>query len=163
MRSLGPAELFVAAAVGEPGARTFFIHVVANGEPFWVHAEKEQVAALGAQSLQLLAESKVTASRQVVEEIVSRIELPEPGEPSFRLGGLTLQASPERELVTVAIVAAEEEAEGIEFDIAPEQLQAMALKALHVVGQGRPLCELCRLPKDPDGHRCPSTNGHHAD
>lgn len=162
MRSLGPAEYFVAAAVGEPGSRTFFIYIVADGEPFWVLAEKQQVADLGEQSLQLLAESKTAASREAVEEILARIDLPEPDEPSFRLGAMSLQSSPEQQLVTVAIESTEGE-EGIEFDVAPEQLQAMALKALDVVGKGRPLCELCRLPKDPDGHRCPSTNGHHAD
>lgn len=160
MRALGPAEFFIAAAIGEPGSRTFFVYVVAGGEAIWVHAEKQQVAALGAQALQLLVEAKVTTSRTAVDEILARMELPEPPEPSFRLGAMSLQASQEQELVTVAIEAEDDE-EGIEFDIAPEQLQAMALRALDEVGKGRPLCELCRLPKDPGGHQCPSSNGHH--
>lgn len=162
MRSLGPAEHLVAGAVGEPGRRTFYIHVVANGVPVWVLAEKQQVAALGEQAIHLLAESDIVANPDAVDQILPRLELVDPDEPDFRVGRMALSVSGDRELVTV-IIQSDEEDDGVEFEVAPEQLQAMALKALEVVGQGRPICELCRLPKDPEGHRCPSSNGHHAD
>jgi hypothetical protein len=40
----------------------------------------------------------------------------------------------------------------VSFVIAPEQFRAMAQVALEVVAQGRPLCQWCQLPMDPDGH-----------
>jgi hypothetical protein len=37
----------------------------------------------------------------------------------------------------------------------------LAAHATEIVGQGRPRCELCGRPTEPDGnHVCPATNGH---
>ncbi len=160
MDRLGPAELFTAGAVGEPGARTFYLHVVAAGAPFWMVAEKAQVAALAERSLEIISEAGLEPDQAGVEDVLSRADLPEPGEIAFRAGTMALRASDARELVTVTITDAEED-DGIEFDVAPEQLQAMAVKGLEAVAAGRPTCDLCRLPMDTDGHRCPATNGHH--
>ena len=38
------------------------------------------------------------------------------------------------------------------------QVRAMAARGAAVVAQGRPLCTLCEMPMDPDGHRCPRWN-----
>lgn len=164
MRSLGPAEHFAAGAIGEPGSRTFYFHITAGGEPLWLAAEKQQVAAFAEHAIQLLAASEIVASPEAVEGILARLEITDPLEPVFRVGAMAMNTDPDGQLVTVVIESADPETDdGIEFAITPEQLQAMALKSLEAVGQGRPLCALCRLPKDPEGHRCPSTNGHHAD
>lgn len=163
MKSLGSAEMFAAGAVGEPGARTFFLYIRVDDVPYWIVAEKQQVAALGEHALQLLTASEVTADPVTVEQILNRLALPEPGEPLFRVGAMALNVSADRQLVTVILEPVDEEEEGVSFDVTPAQLQAMALSGLDAVGKGRPICDLCRLPKEPDGHRCPSTNGHHTD
>ncbi len=48
---------------------------------------------------------------------------------------------------------------GVSFLITPEMADAAARHARTVVASGRPACPLCGRPKDPEGHRCPATNG----
>ncbi len=159
MTDLGPAERFVAGAIGRPGERVFIVHVVAAGRQLWFVAEKGQVATLAARSLELLAEANIIPDPEATAALVAAAELTEPDEVQFRIGTISLQVG-NAELVTVQFDSVDED-DAVVFVVAPEQLQAMAVKALEVVGKGRPICPDCRLPKDPDGHRCPSGNGHH--
>jgi uncharacterized repeat protein (TIGR03847 family) len=41
-----------------------------------------------------------------------------------------------------------------------EQMLSMARHGASVCAQGRPRCQLCGNPIDPEGHRCPALNGH---
>jgi uncharacterized repeat protein (TIGR03847 family) len=41
-----------------------------------------------------------------------------------------------------------------------EQMLALARHGAEVVEAGRPVCQFCGHPKDPEGHWCPATNGH---
>ena len=41
-----------------------------------------------------------------------------------------------------------------------EQMLSLALHSDAVCAAGRPLCQLCGNPIDPEGHICPSLNGH---
>ena len=158
MNDVGPAERFFAGAVGEPGARTFFIEVVSASESYWVLCEKGQVAALGARALELLAEAGSMPDPDAVDMLMNRSELSEPGEVLFRVGAMSLSLTSGSELITVELANVEDEEDGLTFVVAPEQVQAMGLKALDVVGQGRPICPDCRLPM-LDDHKCPARNG----
>jgi len=159
MRDLGPAEHFLAGALGEPGSRHFYIQVAAAGATMWLHAEKQQVAALASQSLAILAAANLQPDTDVVAEIRQNLVLREPDNEIFPVGAVQL-AVLESELITVAIASAQEEDDGIRFLVAPEQIQAMAEAALEAVSAGRPICPHCHLPEDPHGHRCPAGNGH---
>jgi uncharacterized repeat protein (TIGR03847 family) len=48
----------------------------------------------------------------------------------------------------------------VRFVISREQTRSFVLHALAVVSEGRPTCQLCGLPMDPAGHKCPASNGH---
>jgi uncharacterized repeat protein (TIGR03847 family) len=48
----------------------------------------------------------------------------------------------------------------VQFHLRRDQVRAFILHALAVVAEGRPLCQLCGLPIDPEGHICPASNGH---
>lgn len=159
MRDLGPAEHFVAGALGEPGERHFYIQVTAAGETVWLHAEKQQVSALGSQCLALLAAAEIRPEKQVVEDLKLELSLGEPEVEIFPVGAIQL-AVLESELIAIVISSPEDDEESIRFLVAPEQVQAMAEVALEVVAAGRPICPHCHLPEDPMGHRCPATNGH---
>jgi uncharacterized repeat protein (TIGR03847 family) len=52
-----------------------------------------------------------------------------------------------------------EDAEPVSFTVDPAGLDSMARRAVEVVAAGRPSCPWCGLPKDPEGHVCPSSNG----
>ncbi len=160
-QDLGPAEHFEAGAAGQPGERTFFLHVVAAGERFWFLAEKGQVAELAERALALLYEASITSDPDAVAAVVHRLGAAEPSEFVFRVGTITLRATDARELVHIQVASPDGEL-SVSFEVAPEQLQAMAAHAAEVVAAGRDICDRCRLPMDPAGHRCPSTNGYHA-
>ena len=49
---------------------------------------------------------------------------------------------------------------GISVNLYDVRAEAMADSALEIVASGRPICDLCHRPKDPEGHMCPHTNGH---
>lgn len=161
MRDLGPAEQFVAGALGEPGNRHFYLQITAAGETVWLHAEKQQVSALGSQSLTLLATAGIEPDDEAVANLKADLVLREPENELFAVGDIQL-ALLESEMITVSITSADEE-ETIRFLVVPEQIQAMAEVALDVVSAGRPICPHCHLPEEPDGHRCPATNGHFPD
>lgn len=157
---LGPAERFAVGAIGEPGDRTFYIHVVANTVSYWFIAEKGQVAALADYALTALAEANILPDPDGMNLILSRLTLTEPAEEvRFRVGTMSMAIQPESDLMTLEVVSVDGE-EGYDFVIAPEQLQAVAIKGFEVVGQGRPICPRCQLPMGPGDHQCPASNGH---
>lgn len=159
IRDLGPAEEFVAGALGEPGQRHFYLQITAGGETVWLHAEKQQVAALGSQCLTLLAAADITPDDEAVATLKQDLSLREPEEEIFAVGDIQL-AVLESEMIAISIASSEDDDEAIRFLVVPEQVQAMAEVALDVVAAGRPICPYCHLPEDPSGHRCPATNGH---
>ena len=69
MRDLGPAEEFVAGALGEPGQRHFYLQITAATETLWFPAEKQQIAALGSQALTLLRAAGIEADEDAVAAI----------------------------------------------------------------------------------------------
>lgn len=158
MNDLGPAERFVAGAIGEPGRRRFYLEVVANGTRHLLLAEKEQVAALGSQGLRILAAGPLDLDSDAVKALLaSGLELSEPDVEEFRVGTISMGITDEG-MVVVSVDDADGD-DGITFLVAPEQFAAMALRALDVVAAGRPICQWCRLPMDdPDDHHCPAWN-----
>jgi uncharacterized repeat protein (TIGR03847 family) len=157
---LGPAERFAAGALGPPGSRRFFVEVTANAVIHSFPCEKTQVAELAEQGLRMLAAAGLAIDEEAVENLVAGgLEISEPEAPSFRIGsiGVAIERS---EFITVVLGSPEGENE-VRFVITAEQFRAMALVAAKVVASGRPLCPRCQLPMDPEGHRCPSSNGHH--
>jgi uncharacterized repeat protein (TIGR03847 family) len=161
IEDLGPAERFVAGAIGEPGSRIFFLQVTAGGATHSLVAEKEQIAALATQGISVLDTNDINADPEAVDRIVEAgMDLADPGPEGgrFRVGEISLGMA-ESELLTVIIESTEDD-DGVQFVIAPEQFMAMATVALQVVAAGRPSCPWCSLPMDPDGHACPARNGH---
>lgn len=162
IEDLGPAERFVAGAIGEPGNRRFYLQVTAFGVTHTLLAEKQQVAALAEQGLQILDARGITSDQAAVDAILAGdLEVIDPGVDGerFRVGDISIGMS-ESELLTITVASAEDD-DGIRFVIAPEQFRAMAQAGLDVVAAGRPTCRWCRLPMNPDGHECPARNGHH--
>lgn len=162
VEDLGPAERFVAGAIGEPGSRRFYLVVVASGVTHSMAAEKAQIEALATQGLQLLEVQAISADDDAVDAIIAAgmgIDDPGPEGERFRVGEIAIGMA-ESELLTISISSVDSD-DAIRFVIAPEQFRAMAQVALDVVAAGRPTCQWCRLPMDPSGHECPARNGHH--
>jgi uncharacterized repeat protein (TIGR03847 family) len=52
------------------------------------------------------------------------------------------------------------EASRVRFWATREQMLSLARHGAVVCAQGRPQCQLCGNPIDPEGHQCPALNGH---
>ncbi|MGH8928941.1 MAG: DUF3090 family protein [Acidimicrobiia bacterium] len=157
---LGPAERLAAGAIGQPGQRRFFLEVIAGGQIHSFLCEKGQVAELAQQGLHLLAVVGLSSDEEAVERLVhSGLSITDPQEPKFRIGSIGI-AITQSEFLSITLGSVEED-HSATFVVTPEQFRAMALVAVEVVAAGRPICPRCGLPEDPEGHRCPSVNGHH--
>ncbi|MBI3648114.1 MAG: DUF3090 family protein [Actinobacteria bacterium] len=167
---LGPVERITTDAMGEPGARTFFLQARSGGHLVTVVVEKQQVQLLAASILELLADIELETGQGPPDE---EMELEEPVEPLFRAGRLSIGYEPDRDmfLLDVEELVPEPEEGGPEALLLPdpqilrlwarrEQMLALSRYGTAVSERGRPTCQLCGNPIDPRGHTCPATNGH---
>lgn len=147
---------------GVPGERTFFLQAENDETRVTFLLEKEQVQALGELLGQLLAQLDDAPASDWDR---AAMELREPFEPIWRVGGLELGVVPDRQRIVLELEEAlpEDELEPREARVWADrdQVRRLAAHAAEIVGQGRPRCELCGRPTEPDGsHVCPATNGH---
>ena len=164
--------VFTADFTGKPGERTFFIQ--AKGDVTLTYlVEKQQVALLAERlrdMLLLIDENDNVGT--VVPQRDPAFALEQPVEPEWRVGAIGIGYSEETDniVVSVAPVAEAPDDAVTEEDVTPEfdsrffltrdQARAFVLHVLAIVSEGRPICQLCGLPMDPDGHQCPASNGH---
>jgi uncharacterized repeat protein (TIGR03847 family) len=165
---LDPVDWITAGAVGEPGARTFYIQARREHGLVALVVEKGQVRLLAQLAQELLARVDVavtpddldTAAQQLLEPIV----------PAWRAGALSLGMEDTGErfvLEAEELTDDEEEEEDAEPGVARfwmnrEQLVALSAYAAFAVEAGaRESCRVCSRPIDPThGHVCPVQNGH---
>jgi uncharacterized repeat protein (TIGR03847 family) len=170
-------EIFTADYIGRPGARVFYIQARGSFGNVTYLVEKQQVAVLADKLRELLV--TVDPADTVAGAEPARdpaLALVEPTKPEWRIGmmGLTYEETEERVLVLARAVDEQPEEDeeepplleepddelGVQFHLRRDQVRAFILHALAVVAEGRPLCQLCGLPIDPEGHICPASNGH---
>lgn len=159
---LDPVDAIAVGSVGPPGKRAFYIQARSGARRLTMHVEKLHVQALAQRTIELLAGQQVDP----VEEPQALIE---PVEADWRAGELGLGLDTERnQFVLVAREAsAEQEDEEAPSEslatarlwISPARMLALAARGLELVRAGRPLCQICGLPMDPEGHLCPRKNG----
>lgn len=165
---LDPCTRITTGAVGEPGDRTFYIQGRDASRLVTLLVEKQQVAALSQLVEQLLEGIEGGEEEQ---EGAEAPELEEPLSPEFRVGGMSLDYEEDRDLVVLACEEFRPEGEEADDVIGPEpavvrfwatraQMDALGRKGEEAVAGGRPICSMCGGPIDPDGHFCPSSNGH---
>ena len=170
---LEDVEALGAGAVGEPGARAFYLQARSATSQLTVLVEKEQIALLATEAvafLDRLADEYPEVAVSLPEEAA---ELQEPTVPLFRARLIGLGFDPERELVLIELREHPESDDDDEVDddvteddegyvarvyVTRPQVRAMAARGSTVVGAGRPPCPLCSMPMDPAGHRCPRWN-----
>ena len=173
-----PPDRFVAGTVGPPGQRTFFLQARDGDRLTTVSLEKEQVAVLAQRVDALLDEvMRVAEGSEVVPAIAppaleDTAGLDLPIEEDFRAGTMTLAWDEERHRVVIEVFPLGEEpaeeiadpdepptGERLEVSLPPAVARAFCKRALAVVAAGRPPCQFCGEPLDPDGHLCPRANG----
>lgn len=162
-------EIFTADYVGEPGKRTFFLQSQLEGATTSFLVEKQQVSVLADRMRDVLM--MIDEQDTIKSAIPSRdpgLDAAQPVEPEWRVGnmGLAYDDDQDRVIVLLEEVQSEDEpdpdAGAARLTLRRDQTRSFILHALAIVSEGRPICQLCGLPMDPEGHQCPASNGHHA-
>jgi len=157
-------DAFTTGAIGQPGARIFFLQARHGRKRVAVKCEKQQVTAI----LQYLERVLNDLPPPEDRPMAGALELALPVEEVFVLGpiGLGYDRSSDRMIVQLEEVGAyDEEGEEIEgrdghirLYITRAQAAAFCEHGAKVVAAGRPDCQWCTHPIDPDGHACPRMN-----
>ncbi len=158
-------DAFTVGAVGRPGSRTFYVQVRGDGHSVTVKCEKQQATAISQHVQKVLSDLPPAEDRPMP----GALELAEPVESSFTLGPIGLGYDPNSDRVLIQLEEVgeyDEEGEAIESDdrghirllVSRGQAAAFCDRADAIVEAGRPPCQWCGNPIDPDGHPCPRMN-----
>jgi uncharacterized repeat protein (TIGR03847 family) len=169
--------------IGVPGARTFYLQVRTGAKIVSVSLEKEQSALLSEKIDEILDQLMVTDGNPFSVPTSTPVELVdndplEPVSEEFRTGVMSLGWDPSTVQIVIEaapLVLDDESAfdeDGVfdpasvfdEESVEPTELlrvripvgaaRAFAKRTREVVGAGRPLCVLCGMPIDAEGHTC---------
>lgn len=170
-------DRFVVGTVGEPGARTFFLQARSGSQLVSVALEKEQSAALAEKMDEILDElmadegNPFSIPALTPEGLVDNDPLEQPVDEQFRAGPMSLGWDPSTaQIVIEAFPMPDVAADAVKpIELEPKELlvvripvgtaRAFAKRTREVVGAGRPICPLCRLPMDSDDHVCTLPDG----
>jgi uncharacterized repeat protein (TIGR03847 family) len=158
-------DAFTVGTVGRPGERTFYLQTRADGERVTVKCEKQQAAVIVQYLRRVLADLPPPEDRPMP----GALELREPHDAAFVLGpiGLGYDQSNDRVLIQFdELGEVDEEGEPIPDEslghlrlyVSRGQALAFCNHADEVVEAGRPSCQWCGFPMNPDGHDCPRMN-----
>ncbi len=157
-------DAFTTGAVGKPGDRTFFLQARQGRQRVAVKCEKQQVAAIVQYLRRVLSDLPPPEDKPMA----GALELATPVEEVFVLGpiGLGYDRSSDKMIVQLEEVGAyDDDGEPLEgrdghirVYVTRAQAAAFCEHAEKVVAAGRPDCQWCGLPIDPDGHPCPRMN-----
>ncbi len=165
-------EVFTTDYVGRPGERAFYLQARGAQGALSFSLEKQQVAVLAEKlrELLLLVDTEDTIKGATPARDPA-LKLETPVEPEWRVGAMGLAYEEDSDQIVLLAQPAElgeepapeveqDEESGVRFVLRRDQVRAFVLHATAIVAEGRPTCQLCGLPIDPDGHNCPASNGH---
>lgn len=161
---------FTAGAIGEPGARVFYLQAGDTNRYVSVKLEKQQVSAL-ANFLQTVIADLPSPEPEATEPV----PLIEPALPEWVVGQIAVgvdESESEVVLVVEEIDLDDEDDEGNPVDellgesdtaslrvhLSVAQAAAFIAASEALMSAGRPPCRLCGQPEGPDGHACPRLN-----
>ena len=168
-------------AVGEPGARAFYLQARNSEAQLTVLVEKEQIALLAKEAGTFLDRLAEEFPEDVNPPWIESATLREPTVPLFRARLIGLGFDPENGLVLLELrehaegdddPAGDDDSDG-DDDLVDDahdhgyvariyatrpQVRALIALGSTIVAAGRPPCPLCTMPMDPSGHRCPRWN-----
>lgn len=159
-------DAFTVGALGEPGARAFFLQARRGTTRVTVKCEKQQASAISDYLRRVLNDLPPPTERP----IAAAMELAEPVAAAFVLGPVGLGYDRSNDMVLVQleeVIAVDEEGEPLDADpdrghvrvfLTRSQAHAFCDHAETIVAAGRPSCIWCANPINPDGHFCVRMN-----
>jgi len=168
--ALDRVDRISADAIGGPGARIFYLQARRGEALVTGLVEKEQVQLLAAAVLDLLATIGLETGTGPAEDAM---DLEQPFELRWRAGRLSIGYEEDPDLFLLEIeefqpeldeedpeLLLRNEAETLRLWATREQMFALSRHSAAVADRGRPTCQYCGNPLDPEGHACPAMNGH---
>jgi len=185
---LDRVDRITAEAVGPPGHRTFYLQARGGDTLATVLVEKQQVQLLSSSILEILARVGKETGPGPSDDEMDLEEPVEPMWRAGRLSigyleerDLLLLEVEELlpddndddeddeeeaegvealEALESAAVGPEQEAGRLRLWATREQMLSLSRHGALVCSRGRPTCQFCGNPLDPEGHVCPAMNGH---
>lgn len=157
---LGRARAVDAQTFGDPGKRTFQFRVIGSGNvsaSLWM--EKQHLQQLNLAFAQVLAQIDYRDRPSPAD----LSDFPVAAEHDFKVGRLALgfDSSDKTVVLDAYELTADEEAEAIlRVRFTPDQLAWLVGQLSEIIAKGRPLCPLCGVAPETDGHTCVRANGH---
>lgn len=167
------ADGFATGAIGQPGSRTFYLQVRAEGRVISIKCEKQQVSALSDYLRTMLADMPDPGG----DDDVTSAALTSPVEQDFVLGsiGLGMDRPNMKMVVQLEEMVVVDDSDDDIFDLlddddedidstvvrvllTPRQAKAFCETADLFLSAGRSTCKWCGSPIDPTGHACPKFN-----
>lgn len=135
---------------------------VIDGETFILWMEKQQMQALGLAIEQLIEHVPAEPGLGVSDPGFGIVD--EETRHQFRVGRIEIAFDESIEQIIVAVHDMEDDdgddVPTLAIRISRSQGRELAEAAAEVVSKGRPLCPMCGMPMEPEGHVCPQQNGH---
>jgi uncharacterized repeat protein (TIGR03847 family) len=155
---LDDVDHLTTGTIGPPGQRVFYLQAAQGDQLVSLRLEKTLVAALVQYLVTLL--NDLPPPGPLPEEL----DLREPVVAEWVVGGLgaSYDEQADRVMLLAEELLADEDDVGASarFGATREQVAAFTMHAAGVVQAGRPPCQLCGQPLDPEGHVCARLNGH---
>jgi uncharacterized repeat protein (TIGR03847 family) len=147
-------QVFWPGAEGSPGQRVFFLAGGSDGELVFLRCEKQQVAALGEYLRALLDDLAPGVTPADGHGDLTSLPF------RWTVGsiGVAYDEPEDRIVVVLEELTDDEKPATARFAFTCAQAAAFASYALDLVGKGRPDCQFCGRPVDPEGHACPRMN-----
>ena len=159
----GLASSIEAEALGTPGQRRFRLVIESDEGNANLWLEKTQLMQLSLVIGQILTvpPSSARSDAQPGQHDPSLHQNRSPMD--FDVGNISVGHDPENDLFLIEVDnRGDDQHMGpfLRFSTSRAQLAYLSDQAQAVCEAGRPICELCHAPMNPDGHICPKTNGH---
>ncbi|MFL2804512.1 MAG: DUF3090 family protein [Dehalococcoidia bacterium] len=148
---------------GEPGMRTFRINADSASSNALIWVEKEQLSELCESMNQLINEVKLDQNSDTFPPIEK--EAPGLSKLEFKTNRIAFGYDENSKMFLIDVYDPQSISEEttLRIWINSIQLEAFINKGLEIVSAGRPKCELCKKPINPEGHSCEYKNGHSKD
>ena len=154
-----------AEAIGLPGKRSFYLLAADGKKALRVKVDKPQLEMLSLgvkQVLEQIPEGRAGAGKPAGEQQPQTL-WPGEEEVAFVAGQLGIGYEESRDLIVLVLYDIEEASRRSPTFVglaSKDQMEALSQEIDAVCAAGRPLCPLCQLPMNPEGHLCPRSNGH---
>ncbi len=156
---------FTAGAIGEPGARTFYMQASDGERLVSVKLEKQQVQAIATYLRTILEDMPAPATG------LEPLPLREPVEAEWVVGQIAVGVSEEDSEVVLVIEEVDDEpideddlfadvsvGASLRVHLTVDQAAQFITTSDALMEKGRPPCRLCGQPETPGGHICPRLN-----